>query len=200
MIREAFPYFRRDQQSGRVHEVLAEKREAAGFSRSELAHRAGISYGTLGRIERNDQKPTPKTLRSLAEALAVSMEALCDNWGRIEEDRPRNGAKCLGIGFRFIRKRAGVTLKQAAKVAGISASTLSRFERGIFVTPRRIAAIGAEGSASSSTPALICAELAELLGFNTAAELTAACVAVREGRLDPLDQDDLAELPAWLRD
>ena len=137
MGKERLAFFKRRELSANVGSKILDRREILGLSRRIVARRAGIDYRTLGRIERGPQKPTPDTLRRLAVALDTDVELLCNRWGKIEERRPKSGLACLGVGFRALRERKTITLSEAAKAAGISVSTLSRFECGIFLFPAR---------------------------------------------------------------
>ena len=48
----------------------------AGFSQAELARRSGVSQGHISELERGDKNAGPRTIKKLAEALAVPMGAL----------------------------------------------------------------------------------------------------------------------------
>lgn len=197
---ETTPFFQRNQLPAKVGAAIAAKREAAELTRRELADQAGIDYWTLGRIERNKQRPTPETLRSLAAVLNIPMDEFCETWGKVEEDRPRAGVVCFGVGFRGIRQSAGITLKQVAATTGISISTLCRFERGMFATPRRIAEMFEGGPHTLQDSSLTGSTLANLLGFGTPGELESACATFRENGLGDNAEDDLDLIPTWLLD
>ena len=51
-------------------------RAARGLSQEQLAQRAGVSVATLGRLERGTHRPREATVRVLASALGVSVQAL----------------------------------------------------------------------------------------------------------------------------
>jgi transcriptional regulator with XRE-family HTH domain len=65
----------RNQSSGtdpvRLEDVLRTAREANGLSIRRLAERAGLHHAGLARIELGEQRPTPDTLLSLAQALEL---------------------------------------------------------------------------------------------------------------------------------
>lgn len=50
-------------------EALRQIRETAGITREELSAHSGISFTTIGRIERGNSLPTRGTLRLIARAL-----------------------------------------------------------------------------------------------------------------------------------
>lgn len=56
--------------------TLAALRVLAGLSQAELARRSGVSQGHISELERGDKNASPKTIKKLAEALAVPMPAL----------------------------------------------------------------------------------------------------------------------------
>ena len=61
--------------------AVRELRQEAGFTQEELAHRAGLTTGTLSVIERGRANPTWATVRALAAALGVTAAELA---GRAE--------------------------------------------------------------------------------------------------------------------
>jgi transcriptional regulator with XRE-family HTH domain len=56
--------------------VLRRLREEKGLSQEALAYRAGITAGSLGRIELGQSSPAWSTVRQIAEALGVTMQEL----------------------------------------------------------------------------------------------------------------------------
>jgi len=57
---------------------LKKLREQRVLSLTDLAQIAGVNRVTINRIKNGKQKPMPRTLRKLAEALQVSVEELRD--------------------------------------------------------------------------------------------------------------------------
>jgi transcriptional regulator with XRE-family HTH domain len=55
---------------------LAQVRKRAHFTREDLAHAAGLTYGTIARLEQDKHKPDGQTLEKLAVALHVSTDYL----------------------------------------------------------------------------------------------------------------------------
>jgi len=55
---------------------LKKLREQRALSLTDLSQLTGINRVTINRIENNKQKPMPRTIRKLAEALEVDVELL----------------------------------------------------------------------------------------------------------------------------
>jgi transcriptional regulator with XRE-family HTH domain len=51
-------------------------RERRALSLTDLSEKSGVSRITIHRIENGKQKPMPRTIRKLAEALQVKIEEL----------------------------------------------------------------------------------------------------------------------------
>ena len=58
---------------------LKKLREKQSLSLSDLAQKSGVNRITIHRIENGKQKPMPRTVRKLAEALEVKVEELTSN-------------------------------------------------------------------------------------------------------------------------
>ncbi len=56
--------------------VLRRLREERGLSQEALAYQAGITSGSLGRIELAQSSPAWATVRQIANAIGVTMEEL----------------------------------------------------------------------------------------------------------------------------
>jgi transcriptional regulator with XRE-family HTH domain len=65
-------------------EALRQLRAEAGISQEELAHRAGLTVGTVSVIERGRSNPTWATVRAIASALDVSTSELAAVAERLE--------------------------------------------------------------------------------------------------------------------
>jgi transcriptional regulator with XRE-family HTH domain len=61
--------------------VIRQAREDAGLSQAQLAVHADLAVGTLTRLEAGTSDPSWSSVRSIAEALGLSMEKL----GRLVE-------------------------------------------------------------------------------------------------------------------
>ena len=61
---------------GSFGDLLRQYRTLAGMSQEALAERAGLTANAIGALERGERRrPHPHTIRSLADALALSDEA-----------------------------------------------------------------------------------------------------------------------------
>lgn len=147
-----------------VGRKVRDVREQKGLSRAQLATAANIGCRTLARIERGEQKARAETLRAIAGALNVRLESLASGW-REDERRRRDNSEHIGPCLRRVRQEAGASLQRAASAAGVHPTTLSRFER--MQTDSLRVSIDGES--------FISVKLAEVLGFRSVDELSAAC-------------------------
>ena len=150
-------------------------REARGLTQEEVADAASISARTLARHEEGVQIPSEPVLRRLATALDVQISELAPGWKNDDLNRLTSGDEHPGIGLRVLRKERGISLEKAAREAGVHASTLSRFERGLHASHElaRRARWGLDDRLILTSNAL-----AKLLGFSDAETLTDACEKV----------------------
>ncbi len=58
--------------------IIAERRKMKGFSQESLADESGISLRTIQRIENNQVRPQPFTLKKLAEVLDLDIESMVE--------------------------------------------------------------------------------------------------------------------------
>jgi transcriptional regulator with XRE-family HTH domain len=70
-------------QAGTMNGNLKMLRQRRALSLSDLALLSQVSRVTINRIENGKQKPSPRTIRKLAEALQVSVEDLTSDQGRL---------------------------------------------------------------------------------------------------------------------
>lgn len=56
--------------------AVRDARQDAGLTQHQLAERAGVSAATVYRVEAGRHRPTRSTLRVIADALAVPVDAL----------------------------------------------------------------------------------------------------------------------------
>jgi transcriptional regulator with XRE-family HTH domain len=56
--------------------TLRRRREARGDTQEDLAHSAGLTVGSLARIERGHANPSWATVRRMAAALEISLAEL----------------------------------------------------------------------------------------------------------------------------
>jgi transcriptional regulator with XRE-family HTH domain len=101
----------------------------------DVAEAAGISASHLSRIERDRTSPSFTVVADIARALNVSIEDLQHATGAVAAAlvaaaEPRPMRQQFGVLIRELRLEQGLTLDALALAAGISASHLSRLERG----------------------------------------------------------------------
>jgi transcriptional regulator with XRE-family HTH domain len=65
-----------DRSSPALARTIKRLREQAGATQEDLAHKAGITTGTLSRIERADSNPSWTTVERIARALQISLAEL----------------------------------------------------------------------------------------------------------------------------
>ena len=65
-----------DRASPALAKVIRRLREQAEITQEDLAHRAGITTGTLSKIERADSNPSWTTGERIARALEVGLAEL----------------------------------------------------------------------------------------------------------------------------
>jgi transcriptional regulator with XRE-family HTH domain len=69
---------------------IKELREAAGLTQQQLATNAGLSSSNLSQIEQGHKRdPRISTLKALARALGVSIDALAENEDPGAEEKPK---------------------------------------------------------------------------------------------------------------
>jgi transcriptional regulator with XRE-family HTH domain len=158
MTAQGPPAFKRSALRPADGSLLKKAREANGWSRRELARNASIAAKTIARIERGAQLPLPATLRALVDALDVDLDVLAPGWSAdILESQSTDP---MGPHLRALRVAAAVSLEKAAKAAGVSISTFSRFERDLHQSRSMECYSPREGMGLASE------HLARLLGFN----------------------------------
>ncbi|WP_457349081.1 helix-turn-helix domain-containing protein [Sphingomonas sp. UYP23] len=115
--------------------TLRDAREARGWTQARLAAAAGIKRETVARLEAQRllphqakrRRPAADTVFRLQAALDLMPGELVPAW---PEWNPV-GLSTIGTRSRVRRRDLGLSLKTVAVAAGISAATLSRFERDI---------------------------------------------------------------------
>ncbi|WP_169803507.1 helix-turn-helix domain-containing protein [Sphingomonas adhaesiva] len=170
------PFQRRNLPEG-VGATLRAAREGLGRTRRAVASAVGIAPRTLARIERGAQKPSWSTLDRLCDHLGVSVAALATRWLRDSLDLPTNPEASPGIGLRALRRQRGMTLVELAGLSGISAATISRFERGLTASRRLASRVGGpDVDPDERDVVLDSAALVGALGFADVAALRSACL------------------------
>lgn len=158
--------------------VLRSAREGVGATRREVASAVAIAPRTLARIEREQQKPIWPTLERLCDHLGVSVSAVSRRWLADSFDVPASLSSAPGLGLRALRRELGVTLVALAGRSGISAATLSRFERGLTGSRLLARRDGGPEIARDDRDVVLASEpLAAALGFEDSAALRRACAS-----------------------
>ncbi len=100
-------------------------RKERGLTLVDLASRAKLSYSYLSEIERGAKRPSLETINKLAGALSLTGADLAET---ANDDEPQGIS--MGEKLRLARDDRGMTLREVASAAGISATYLSEIERG----------------------------------------------------------------------
>lgn len=145
---------------------LLRERKARRWSQARLASKAGLSRGTITRLERGERLPLAETVFRLEAALDLQPSTLVPAW---PEWAPI-GSKAIGASARRRRKELGLTLDEVAIKAGISPATLSRFEREETTTPSLV--LNERTAFGGQFTSLHSKGLAKALGFKTIAAFT----------------------------
>lgn len=116
-------------------------RQRSGLGLSELARRAGCSQPHLSNIEHGRRRPSPATLRRLADALQVPLVALlADGPGDGDDgeggDVDEDGGGATGGAGGGDRRRGGPPSAQRALSRNRSTSTRTRVTRPTATRPR----------------------------------------------------------------
>ena len=171
MKREGPPKFLRSALPSDIGDRIRDARTNSGRTRTQLARLSRISYRTVVRIETGRQRPNQQVLRRIATAVRQDIDFLCLGWFEDELMRVSSGKVHLGVGFRTIRLRKRITLKEASQYAGVSISTLSRFERALHAS-RKFSKYYPDGYHSYVIPNI---ELANIFGFETIDSFITEC-------------------------
>lgn len=133
-----------------------------------------MSRKTICRLE-SEGAPNPDTLLRVCETLGLPVSEIVPAWGKEdEEDIPTLDDSVFGHRVRRRRRELGIRLDEAAAAAGVSVSTLSRFERlasASTVLLRPVYADDPEGAVRLDNDGL-----ANILGFKDSLELNAYCI------------------------
>ena len=112
------------------HERLKRLRIKAGLTQAQFAEKANVHFQTVSKWERGIVSPDISMLGIIAEALNVSIEALLG----LEADEHFVGvfnSETLGAALGELRKKKGCSQGELAEAVGVSADTVSKWERGI---------------------------------------------------------------------
>lgn len=115
---ELDPEFR-DSRPVTLGDKLKLQRLEKGLSLADVAKKVGLSTGYLSEIERGDSLPAVDTLRDLAETLEVPVSLLMADPG-----------PAIGEKVRNLRESLGLTQREVASRAGVSAVLVGQIEKG----------------------------------------------------------------------
>ena len=162
--------------------ALRAAREGRGETRRQVAAAVGIQPRTLARIERETQTPLWPTLDALCGHLGIGVGTVARRWLRDSLDVPGPIGSAPGPGLRALREARGMTLVQLEDLTGVSAATISRFERGLTASRLLASRVGGPEVDPDDRDVLLDSQaLAEAFDLRDAAALRAACrAAARE--------------------
>lgn len=147
-------------------------RRERGLTQADLAERAGVSLKTVQRFE-NGALPSAHTAMRVQCALDLELdmedEQVAPEW--ILPGSPHGDT--YGSRTRALRLALGMSLDDVARACGISAATLSRFERDVSIPHGWI--VEWVDEADRDRDALCFAPLARALGFERAFQLHEFC-------------------------
>lgn len=173
--------------------ILRTARETAGSTRREVAEAVGIRPRTLARIERGQQKPLWATLNRLCDQLGVSTAVVAKRWLNDSFDVPSSPHTAPGIGLRALRRARGMTLVELSALSGVSAATLSRFERGLTASRLLGGRVGHPDIARDDSDVVLDSDaVAAAFGLDGSASLRAACLAALASELIRSEGDPAA--------
>ncbi len=130
--------------------VLAEQRAISQFTQADLALRAGIAASFVSRLERGQTSPTIETIFRIANAFEMQPEDLVKRLRHNADEnaevlslrskskgvtrlkRTPDARNLLATNARQLRRKAGITQKELADLAGIHPTYVSQVERCII--------------------------------------------------------------------
>lgn len=139
-------------------------RRACRWSQERLAAKVGATRRTIGRLERGLHIPSSRLVHALEWTFDLGERGLVSGW----KDAASPNVPALGPRARVARRAAGLTLVDAARAAGVSPATLSRFERELGDS---LLVVDEDGSGIANEG------YARFLGFQDAAEMSRFCLS-----------------------
>lgn len=138
--------------------ALRDARKARGWTQARLAEAAGIKRETVAQLEAQRLLPPAATRRRPAADTVFRLQAALDLMpGELVEAWPEwspIGSSSRGARSRARRRELGLSLTEVASAAGISAATLSRFERDIRWETKSLLDAGPGAAPTSAAEAL----------------------------------------------
>lgn len=96
------------------------------WSQAKLAQKVDVNRRTILRLELGQQIPGSALVHALESIFGLDDRTLVPRW---HEGAPASAPGARGPRALLARKHLGLTLGEVSKAAGISVSTISRFER-----------------------------------------------------------------------
>ncbi len=104
---------------------VREARKARNMSQERLAQKTGVTRWAIMRLEAKRHIPGSHLVHALERALKLGEGSLVREW----KDAAPYGTPARGPRARYARVTLGYKLSDIAKASGVSAATISRFER-----------------------------------------------------------------------
>ena len=169
--------FQRRELPDDVGSKIRSARVALGRSRRDLALAVELHPRTLARIERGAQKPLWATLERICDELHLSVFSVARRWAQDSFDLPQEAEGAPGVGLRALRLKHDMTLVQLSSVSGVSAATLSRFERGLTASRKLGRRVGGPGVPHEDRDVVLDNDaIASAFGLEDSKSLRGACI------------------------
>lgn len=110
---------------------LKKIRKECGLTQTQLSEKLNVHLQTVSKWERNISEPDFSVLGDLADALQIPLEKLLGCEENDELYRGNFDAVLFGKAISFARKGKGESQENLAEQLGVSADTVSKWERGV---------------------------------------------------------------------
>lgn len=124
--------FPRDAVPADIGATIRRERKLRKWSQERLALKAGVERRTILRLEAGRHVPGSALVHAMERALGLEPRTLTPGW---REAARENAPGAWGPRARLARQRRGLTIAAVASASGVSAATISRFEREMGDTP-----------------------------------------------------------------
>jgi len=119
--------------------TLRARRETLEMSQAVVARRAGISQSYVKAIESGRSRPSREVIAQLARTVEMSEDDLLEEEDRAAFRARGQPAPGLGARLRDRRQTLGLSDEALAARAGVTATSLSQIERGVWLPSRVVA-------------------------------------------------------------
>ena len=113
-------------------DCLKKFRKEAGLTQTQLSEKLNVHLQTVSKWERNVSEPDFSVLGELADVLHITLEKLLGVPEGEEVFRGNFDAVLFGKAISFARKGKGESQESLAERIGVSADTVSKWERGVI--------------------------------------------------------------------